>query len=156
MLLGGLSNLPQEAALRTNPDIVVATPGRMIDHLLNSKAVGLEEVEYLVIDEADRMLQIGFMEALQQIVKFLPKGRQSLLFSATMTEDVDRLIQLSLDKPIRVKVDNTQSVAKNVLQEFIKVKAHLEESREAILLGTYRIHSNRNFLTSISTMHPYS
>ncbi len=78
------------------------------------------------------------MEAVEQIVQYCPKSRQSLLFSATMTEEIDRLIKLSLNKPVRVKVDNTHAVAKNVAQEFIKVKSAMEEHRAGILLGKHR------------------
>jgi ATP-dependent RNA helicase DDX27 len=86
--VGGLSNKVQEAALRRHPDIVVATPGRIIDHLRNAQSFTLETVDILVLDEADRLLSLGFADELEQIIKFCPPNRQTLLFSATMTEEV--------------------------------------------------------------------
>ena len=94
LVVGGLSNTMQETALRTNPDIVVATPGRIIDHLRNAKNVALDDLEYFVIDEADRMLEVGFMDAVEQIIKFCPRNRQSLLFSATKTDTVAKLVKV--------------------------------------------------------------
>lgn len=81
--VGGLSNAVQEAALRNAPDIVVATPGRLIDHLRNARSVGLENLELLVLDEADRLLELGFTAEVEEIVKLCPKQRQTLLFSGT-------------------------------------------------------------------------
>lgn len=88
LVVGGLSNKVQEAALRRHPDIVVATPGRIIDHLRNAQSFTLETVDILVLDEADRLLSLGFSDELEQIIKFCPENRQTLLFSATMTEEV--------------------------------------------------------------------
>eukprot|EP01116_Phalansterium_solitarium_P012238 TRINITY_DN2833_c0_g1_i1.p1 TRINITY_DN2833_c0_g1~~TRINITY_DN2833_c0_g1_i1.p1 ORF type:complete len:822 (+),score=381.04 TRINITY_DN2833_c0_g1_i1:166-2631(+) len=135
LIIGGLSNAVQEAALRKRPDIVVATPGRIIDHVRNAQSVGLDDVEVLILDEADRLLELGFMEETKQIVKACPRGRQTVLFSATMTEQVDQLIQLSLNHPIRVAVDMAYDVAETLSQEFIKIKAATEREREAVLLA---------------------
>lgn len=88
LVVGGLSNKVQEAALRRHPDIVVATPGRVIDHLRNAQSFTLETVDILVLDEADRLLSLGFSDELEQIIRFCPENRQTLLFSATMTEEV--------------------------------------------------------------------
>jgi ATP-dependent RNA helicase DDX27 len=120
----------------------------MIDHLRNAQSVGLDELEILVLDEADRysffcllwlkanrLLEFGFTEEIEEILRYCPKGRQTLLFSATMTEKVDRLIKLSLNQPIRISVDHVYDVAHNLTQEFIKLKSNQEEDREAILLG---------------------
>lgn len=157
LVIGGLSNKSQETILRGFPDIVVATPGRLVDHLRNSQSVGLDNVEILVLDEADRynfkknttydqqllidmkyffrLLELGFTEEVEEIVKYCPKERQTLLFSATMTEEVGRLIKLSLNHPVRIAVDPTHTVADTLTQEFIKVKSNRDEDREAILLG---------------------
>jgi ATP-dependent RNA helicase DDX27 len=94
--VGGLSNKVQEAALRRHPDIVVATPGRIIDHLRNAQSFTLETVDILVLDEADRLLSLGFADELEQIIRFCPENRQTLLFSATMTEEVLHLASPSL------------------------------------------------------------
>nr|XP_023880428.1 DEAD-box ATP-dependent RNA helicase 28-like [Quercus suber] len=92
LVVGGLSTKVQEAALRSMPDIVVATPGRMIDHLRNSMSVDLEDLAVLILDEADRLLELGFSAEIRELVRLCPKRRQTMLFSATMTEEVDELI----------------------------------------------------------------
>jgi ATP-dependent RNA helicase DDX27 len=86
--LGGLSLKMQAAELKKRPDVVIATPGRLIDHARNTPGFTLDSVEILVMDEADRMLEDGFEEELKEILKMCPKGRQTMLFSATMTDDV--------------------------------------------------------------------
>jgi ATP-dependent RNA helicase DDX27 len=101
LAVGGLATKAQEAVLRQRPDIVVATPGRIIDHLRNSVAIHLEDLEILVLDEADRLLELGFEAEMQEIVKMAPRGRQTMLFSATMSEDVKKLAALSLNRPVR-------------------------------------------------------
>ncbi|ELR20123.1 DEAD/DEAH box helicase domain containing protein [Acanthamoeba castellanii str. Neff] len=135
LVVGGLSNKVQEAALRRHPDIVVATPGRIIDHLRNAQSFTLETVDILVLDEADRLLSLGFADELEQIIKFCPPNRQTLLFSATMTEEVDRLASLSLNRPVRVRLDPNMRVASGIQQEFIKIKEAREFDRDAMLLA---------------------
>lgn len=132
---GGFSNAVQEATLAQSPDIIVATPGRIIDHLRNAKSVGIDQLQILVLDEADRLLELGFTEEIEEILRYCPKSRQTLLFSATMTEKVDRLIRLSLHQPIRVSVDKVYNVSHTLAQEFVKLKSTKEEDREALLLG---------------------
>lgn len=119
---GGLPLKEQEMELKRRPDIVIATPGRLIDHLRNSVSFSLDSIEILVLDEADRMLDVGFSDELNEIINFCPKGRQTMLFSATMTDNVDELIKLSLNKPVRLFVDNTNATASKLTQEFVKVK----------------------------------
>ncbi|KAJ3261220.1 nucleolar DEAD-box protein required for synthesis of 60S ribosomal subunit [Boothiomyces macroporosus] len=133
LCVGGLSQKLQEAELRKKPDIVIATPGRLIDHIHNSPSFSLDEIEILVIDEADRILEDGFKAELNEIIKNTPVKRQTMLFSATMTDNVDELIKLSLKNPVRLFVDNNQSMTSKLVQEFIRVRQHKEESRPAIL-----------------------
>ena len=135
LVVGGLSSKLQEADLRTRPDIVVATPGRLIDLLRNSPSVGLDELEILVLDEADRMLEIGFEQEVDQIVRACPRSRQTLLFSATISSSVASLAKLSLDAPVQVKVDPTFNVAETLQQEFVRLKPSKEHEREAVLLS---------------------
>ena len=85
LVVGGLSANVQAAALRTRPEIVVATPGRVIDHVRNTHSFGLEDLATLILDEADRLLEMGFLEEIKEIVRQCPKKRQTLLFSATLT-----------------------------------------------------------------------
>lgn len=95
MAVGGLSLQTQETALRTRPDIVVATPGRMIDLIRNSNSISMEELEILIMDEADRLLDLGFADEVEELVKLCPRGRQTMLYSATMSANVKTLVSLS-------------------------------------------------------------
>merc|ERR1712137_673305 len=142
LVVGGLSNKAQETALRSRPDIVVATPGRMIDHLRNAQSITLESVEVLILDEADRLLDMGFAEEVREIVKGCPKGRQTLLFSATMNKKVMKLASISLREPTYIAVNRQLTVATGLRQEFVRVKESAEGDREAMLVAlcskTYR------------------
>lgn len=88
LILGGLSLSAQSVELSHSPSIIVATPGRILDHLINTKSFGLEDLEILVLDEADRLLEMGFGDQIAEIVKQCPRGRQTMLFTATMTTKV--------------------------------------------------------------------
>ncbi|CBQ73546.1 related to DRS1-RNA helicase of the DEAD box family [Sporisorium reilianum SRZ2] len=123
LCVGGLSVKSQEAELKLRPEVVIATPGRLIDHVRNSASFTLDDVEILVMDEADRMLEDGFADELNEIVKSCPKGaRQTMLFSATMTDDVEQLVRLSLKRPVRLFVDPKRTTAKKLIQEFVRVR----------------------------------
>ena len=135
LIVGGLSLKAQEAELRTRPDIVVATPGRLIDLLRNAASVGLDELEILVLDEADRLLELGFEQELTEVVRACPASRQTLLFSATISADVASLAKLSLNAPVQVKVDPLFNVAETLQQEFVRLRPHHEHEREAVLLS---------------------
>lgn len=133
LLVGGLSLNAQAHTLRTLPDILIATPGRLIDHLTNTPSFTLSALDVLVIDEADRMLEAGFTDELEEIIKACPRSRQTMLFSATMTDSVDELVRLSLDKPIRVFVDPKRNTAKGLTQEFVRIRS--DDSRGPSLLA---------------------
>eukprot|EP00252_Welwitschia_mirabilis_P008114 TRINITY_DN19832_c0_g1_i1.p1 TRINITY_DN19832_c0_g1~~TRINITY_DN19832_c0_g1_i1.p1 ORF type:complete len:769 (-),score=195.09 TRINITY_DN19832_c0_g1_i1:1104-3410(-) len=135
LVVGGLSTKVQEAQLRSRPDIVVATPGRMIDHLHNSQSVGLEELAILIFDEADRLLELGFSSEIQELVKICPKRRQTMLFSATMTNEVDDLIKLSLTSPVRLSADPLTKRPSTLTEEVIKIRPGQESKQEAVLLA---------------------
>ncbi|KZW02520.1 DEAD-domain-containing protein [Exidia glandulosa HHB12029] len=133
LAVGGLSLKAQEAALRARPDVVIATPGRLIDHLRNSPQFALDAVDILVLDEADRMLSDGFADELAEIVNACPRGRQTMLFSATMTDSVDELVKMSLNKPARLFVDAKRTTARSLVQEFVRVRK--EEDRGGMLVA---------------------
>lgn len=132
---GGLSVKSQEVSLRSRPDILIATPGRLIDHIRNSPSFSLEALDILVLDEADRMLSDGFADELTEIIKACPLSRQTMLFSATMTDSVDELIKMSLNKPVRLFVDPKRSTARGLVQEFVRVRAGKEAERPALLVA---------------------
>ncbi|KAG0165454.1 nucleolar DEAD-box protein required for synthesis of 60S ribosomal subunit [Apophysomyces sp. BC1034] len=138
LCVGGLSLKTQEAELKLKPDVVVATPGRLIDHIRNSSGFGLDNCEILVMDEADRMLEDGFADELGEIVKSCPKSRQTMLFSATMTDNVDQLIRMSLNHPVRLFVNPSNQAASRLVQEFVRIRAHREADRSAVLMALCR------------------
>merc|ERR1712216_411347 len=121
-IVGGLSLSVQEAELRKSPDVVICTPGRMIDHLRNSPSVHCEDVEILILDEADRLLELGFQDEVHELVSYCPRGRQTLLFSATMTENVEELVKLSMNRPVRSASNPLGDMASRLQQEFIRVR----------------------------------
>ncbi|XP_042990428.1 DEAD-box ATP-dependent RNA helicase 28 [Carya illinoinensis] len=135
LVVGGLSTKVQEAALRSMPDIVVATPGRMIDHLRNSLSVDLDDLAVLILDEADRLLQLGFNAEIQELVRLCPARRQTMLFSATMTEEVDELIKLSLTKPLRLSADPSTKRPATLTEEVVRIRRMREVNQEAVLLA---------------------
>jgi len=141
--VGGLDLKTQESLLRRNPDIVIATPGRLIDHVKNTPTFSLENIEVLILDEADRMLEQAFLEQMKEVVRSCARTRQTLLFSATMTEEVEQLATVSLNKPMKVFVDSNKVVAWNLRQEFVRVRK--DEDREALLAAlvcrTFRDHT---------------
>jgi ATP-dependent RNA helicase DDX27 len=134
---GGLDSKSQEAALRNQPDVIIATPGRLVDHLLNAPTFNLQTVEILILDEADRMLDEHFMEQMNEIIKLCPQTRQTMLFSATMTDNVQELVRLSLNKPVKLFVDSNIDVADNLQQEFVRIRQKMEDSRPAVITGEY-------------------
>ncbi|KAF2749395.1 DEAD-domain-containing protein [Sporormia fimetaria CBS 119925] len=134
LLAGGFSSREQEAVLKTRPDVVIATPGRFIDHMRNSAAFHVENMEILVLDEADRMLEEGFESQLSEILTTIPKSRQTMLFSATMTSSVDNLIRVGMNRPVRLMVDSKKQSAAGLVQEFVRLRTGKEERRLAYLM----------------------
>ena len=118
VIMGGVSQRPQIEALRRGVDILVATPGRLLD-LVNQRHVDLRKCEYLIIDEADRMLDMGFIRDVRKIVAILPRTRQTLLFSATMPGEVAKLAGEILNQPERVEI-----AAKTVAVDRIEQRVH--------------------------------
>jgi ATP-dependent RNA helicase DDX27 len=134
LMAGGFSTRDQEAVLKTRPDVVIATPGRFIDHMHNTAAFQVEHLEILVLDEADRMLEEGFESQLTEILNTIPKSRQTMLFSATMTSSVDKLIRIGMDKPVRLMVDAKKHTVAGLTQEFVRLRQGKEDKRLAYLM----------------------
>ncbi|QDS77592.1 nucleolar DEAD-box protein required for synthesis of 60S ribosomal subunit [Venturia effusa] len=133
-VVGGFSLREQENVLRQRPDVIIATPGRFIDHMRNSASFTVENLEILVLDEADRMLEDGFKDELNEILTTIPKSRQTMLFSATMTDTVDELIRVGLNRPVRLMVDAKKQTVTGLVQEFVRLRAGREKMRLACLL----------------------
>lgn len=142
LAVGGLNLRTQEQELKTRPDIVIATPGRFIDHVRNSPSFSVDTVEILIIDEADRMLEEGFEAEITEILRLIPTKRQTLLFSATMNSNIKDLVRLSLKKPVRLMVNPPKQAASGLVQEFVRIRKH-EESRPAILASLLRKLGNK-------------
>ncbi|KAL1895196.1 ribosomal RNA processing protein [Sporothrix stenoceras] len=106
VIVGGMDMVPQTIALGKKPHVIVATPGRLLDHLEKTKGFSLAHLRYLVIDEADRLLDMDFGPILEKILKHLPRERRTMLFSATMSKKVESLQRASLRDPVRVTVTN--------------------------------------------------
>ncbi|MCO5552374.1 hypothetical protein L7F22_005885 [Adiantum nelumboides] len=135
LAVGGLSLKTQEAELKLRPDIVIATPGRLIDHMRNSASFGIEDVEIVIMDEADRMLEEGFSAELNEILEMTPKARQTMLFSATMTDDVDELVRLSMKRPfMSIGQDDGGSSSGGGGSSVVKKRTE-DEARPALLLS---------------------
>ncbi|WVN41445.1 DEAD/DEAH box helicase [beta proteobacterium MWH-UniP1] len=155
VVFGGIDMAPQTAALRSGIEILIATPGRLLDHV-QQKTVSLASVSVLVLDEADRMLDMGFLPDLQRIVNLLPKARQSLLFSATFSPEIRKLAKTFLnDSPVVIEVAARNATAENVSQVVYTVDrsdlkraavAHLVKSmglRQVIVFTNTKIGASR-------------
>jgi ATP-dependent RNA helicase RhlE len=121
VIFGGVSQRGQEKALRRGPDILVATPGRLLD-LMNQKLINLKHVEYFVLDEADRMLDMGFIHDVRRVIDVLPTTRQSLFFSATMPQAVSQLADHMLTEPVRVDIAPETLTADRIDQRIMFVE----------------------------------
>ena len=135
LVVGGLSANVQAAALRTRPEIVVATPGRLIDHVRNTHSVGLEDLAALVLDEADRLLEMGFLEEIKEIVRHCPRRRQTMLFSATLTSGVEDLADFSMKNPARLSADQIGSTPGTLTEEVLRLRPGAVAMKEAHLLA---------------------
>ena len=120
VVFGGMDMKPQTLELKRGVEILVATPGRLLDHIEAKNAV-LNQVEYVVLDEADRMLDIGFLPDLQRILSYLPKQRTTLLFSATFSPEIKRLAGSYLQNPVTIEVARPNATASTVEQRFYSV-----------------------------------
>ncbi|CAA9438467.1 MAG: ATP-dependent RNA helicase Bcep18194_A5658 [uncultured Ramlibacter sp.] len=129
VVFGGMDMKPQTLELKKGVEILVATPGRLLDHIEAKNAV-LNQVEYVVLDEADRMLDIGFLPDLQRILSYLPKQRTTLLFSATFSPEIRRLANSYLKDPVTVEVSRPNATASTVEQHFYSVTD--EDKRRAV------------------------
>ena len=129
-LIGGKAMQPQIRALEKDPRVIIATPGRLIDHL-GQGTLSISRTEILVLDEADRMLDMGFEPQLNQILRFLPKTRQTLLFSATLPANIEQLSNKYLKDPVRISVGAVSQAAPKVAQTVVSTTSHLKN--EALL-----------------------
>jgi ATP-dependent RNA helicase RhlE len=149
VVLGGVNQNKQVAALRHGVDVLVATPGRLLD-LVNQKHVVLGAVGLLVIDEADRMFDMGFIRDVRRIVSYLPKKRQSLLFSATMPDEVAHLVQEILHQPARIAITPKAVTAEKIEQRVYFVE---QQAKRGLLHELLRDPQMKRVIVFTRTKH---
>lgn len=149
LVVGGRSLFAQQQVLQKGSEILVATPGRLID-LLDRKALRLNETRFLVLDEADQMLDLGFIHALRRIAPLLPKDRQTMLFSATMPKLMEDLSRAFLNDPLRVQVATPGKAADKVAQS---VHFVAQDRKQALLIDLLDAHRNDRALVFARTKH---
>ncbi|NOX70603.1 MAG: DEAD/DEAH box helicase [Gammaproteobacteria bacterium] len=153
VIFGGVSINTQFAKLKKGVDVIVATPGRLLDHLQQG-TIDLSKIDILVLDEADRMLDMGFIRDIRKIFKYLPKKRQTLLFSATFSDDIRRLAADLLDKPTEIQVATRNTTADRVKQlvhpvdkrrkrELLSHKIGVENWRQVLVFTRTKHGANR-------------
>ncbi len=130
VIFGGVSAVPQVKILRRGVDIVVATPGRLLDHLQQGNLT-LSELEVFILDEADRMLDMGFIHDIRRILKLLPTRRQNLMFSATYSREIEQLAHKFLRNPLQINVAPKNAAAETVTQYMV----HVEKTQKRELLS---------------------
>lgn len=136
VIIGGANSGPQRKALKSQPHVIVATPGRLIDHL-QQKTVNLKSVGVLILDEADRMLDMGFEPQIKKIMADLPQQRQTMLFSATMPAKISQIARQYMAKPLRVEVAPAGSTTEQVEQELFVVPRDQKMALLSKLLSEY-------------------
>ncbi|CCD24085.1 RNA-dependent ATPase RRP3 NDAI_0C04250 [Naumovozyma dairenensis CBS 421] len=137
-IVGGMNMMDQARDLMRKPHVIIATPGRLMDHLENTKGFSLRKLKYLVMDEADRLLDMEFGPVLDRILKILPtQGRTTYLFSATMTSKIDKLQRASLTNPVKCAVSNKYQTVDTLVQTLIVVPGGLKNTFLIYLLNEY-------------------
>ena len=127
-IIGGMDMVSQAVILGKKPHVIIATPGRLVDHLENTKGFNLRALKYLVMDEADRILNMDFEVEVDKILSCLPKeGRRTMLFSATMTKKVAKLQRASLRDPVKVEVSSKYQTVDKLLQYYMFIPLKFKE-----------------------------
>ena len=159
VVFGGVSQKPQEELLKKGVDILVATPGRLND-LMNQNIISLSHIQYFILDEADRMLDMGFIADIRKIMKSIPQKRQTLLFSATMSAEIGKMADSILKNPIKVQVTPVSSTVDAVKQQVyfvdkenkknLLLKLLKEEEMESVLIFTKTKHGADRLVKQLS------
>ena len=134
VVIGGASMSLQRNALKRNPRIIIATPGRLMDHI-GRRTVNLDNIEVLILDEADRMLDMGFVRDIEKIVKSIPEKRQTMLFSATMPKEIEAIADKLMENPIRIEVDRSGATPAEVSHKMYFVSNHDKSRLLAVQLN---------------------
>ena len=126
VIVGGMEMMAQSLLLAKKPHVVIAAPGRLVDHLENTKGFNLKPLKFLIMDEADRILNMDFETEVDKILKSIPRERRTLLFSATMTSIVQKLQRASLVNPVRVQVSSKYQTVDKLLQYYVFIPLKLK------------------------------
>ncbi|KAL4253896.1 DEAD box helicase family protein [Abortiporus biennis] len=161
-IVGGMSMMDQAVALAKKPHVVVATPGRLNDHLENTKGFSLRTLKFLVLDEADRLLDLDFGPIIDKILKVIPKERSTYLFSATMTTKVAKLQRASLSNPVRVEVNEKYSTVDTLLQYYLFIPLNQKDvnliylvnslAQNSIIIFTRTVHDAQRLSIMFRTL----
>ncbi|PJE76156.1 ATP-dependent helicase [Candidatus Uhrbacteria bacterium CG10_big_fil_rev_8_21_14_0_10_48_11] len=160
VLIGGAPYSGQQKSLAKKPHIIVATPGRLLDHL-EQKTLKLDDVRVLVLDEADRMLDMGFMPQIKRVLESVPKDKQIMLFSATMPDQIVRLIKSHLHLPVRIEIARPGTAATQVSHELFVVRREdklrllekmLNQYRGTVLVFARTKHSVKRITSDVRAM----
>ncbi len=143
LLIGGVAFKPQEDILNKGADVLIATPGRLLDHFERGKLL-MNGVQFLVVDEADRMLDMGFIPDLERIFNMVPRNRQVLFFSATMPKEIQSLVDRFLNDPERVEVSRPATTSANINQYLVSLNSSVAKDKRAALRAAMRRDGVRN------------
>ncbi|KAL2843642.1 ATP-dependent rRNA helicase rrp3 [Aspergillus pseudoustus] len=150
VLVGGMDMVAQSIALGKKPHIIVATPGRLVDHLENTKGFSLRNLKYLAIDEADRLLDMDFGDSLDKILKVLPRERRTFLFSATMSSKVESLQRASLSNPTRIAVASKYQTVSTLQSSYLLIP---HKSKNLYLTYILNEFAGKSAIIFTSTVH---
>ncbi|MEX2436703.1 MAG: DEAD/DEAH box helicase [Candidatus Paceibacterota bacterium] len=149
VIIGGIPQYKQVKSLKNNPDIIIATPGRL-DDLLNQKKLTLDRISIVTLDEADRMLDIGFLPQIKKVLKLITKKRQTMLFSATMPNSISSLASEFMRMPLRIEIAPQGTAAKNVEQEVFIIE---KNNKTRLLDSILKEHKDDTVLVFSRTRH---
>uniref|UniRef100_A0A493TIJ3 Probable ATP-dependent RNA helicase DDX47 n=1 Tax=Anas platyrhynchos platyrhynchos TaxID=8840 RepID=A0A493TIJ3_ANAPP len=135
VIVGGIDTMSQSLALAKKPHIIIATPGRLVDHLENTKGFNLRALKFLVMDEADRILNMDFETEVDKILKVIPRDRKTFLFSATMTKQVQKLQRAALKNPVKCAVSSKYQTVEKLQQYYIFIPSKFKDSYLVYILN---------------------
>lgn len=153
VIVGGIDMMTQALNLAKKPHIVIATPGRLVDHLENTKGFNLRALKYLVMDEADRILNMDFEQEVDKILKVIPRERHTYLFSATMTHKVQKLQRASLHDPVKVEVSTKYQTVEKLQQYYVFIPAKYKDVYLVHILNELAGNSFMVFCSTCSNTH---
>lgn len=148
VIVGGMDMVAQALTLSKKPHIIIATPGRLVDHLENTKGFNLKALKYLVMDEADRILNMDFEVEVDKILRVIPRERRTYLFSATMTKKVQKLQRASLQNPVKVEVSTKYQTVEKLQQYYIFIPV---KYKDVYLVHILNEMSGNSFIVFVST-----